>query len=131
YHNYNTTSQTGNGNGDLVPRAVSSVPLATSAQRVFVETQTWFCHLAANESGARLAYDAHCGSHIDVGYNSDDPAQVARAVGDLARRGVAGAIMDWSGKDSRYDGDPNHYPTSTQTDHAHARPSGEIATNAI
>ena len=126
YHNYNTTSQTGNGNGDLVPRAISRVPLA---QHPFVETQTWFCHLASNEDGARLVYDAKCGSHIDVGYNSDDPAQVTAAIDDLARRGVAGAVMDWSGKDSSYDGDPNHYPTDPSTDHA--RPSGEIATNAI
>src|SRR4051794_19246595 len=50
YRNYNTSAQTGNGNGDLVLRgAISKLPLTTvmpHAQQIFVETQTWFCHLA-------------------------------------------------------------------------------------
>ncbi|MDB4957390.1 MAG: hypothetical protein JWO36_4959 [Myxococcales bacterium] len=133
YRNYNMSAQTGNGNGDLVPRAISKVPLATlvPGAQLFVETQTWFCHLMANEAGARLAPNARCGSHIDVGYNSDDPAHVARMVTDIQSRGLAGVIMDWSGKDASHDGNATFYPTATATDHMHARGSTEIGTNSI
>ncbi len=131
YHDYNTTAQTGNSNGDFAGGAISRLPLATLAGSLFVETQTWFCHLTSNEQGARLVADAQCGSHIDVGYNSDDPAQIARQVAELRVRGVGGAIMDWAGKDSRHDGAPGYYPTGSGTDHTTARSSGEIATNAI
>ena len=148
YHNYNTTAQTGNGNGDLAlgtpasqdltRGAISKVPfapLAPAGTLPAVETQTWFCHLTANEDASasppRLVANARCGSHVDVGYNSDDPDQVARQVADLQSRGIAAAIMDWSGKDSRHDGDATYYPTSGGTDHVNARGSTEIATNAI
>jgi hypothetical protein len=131
YRNYNTTAQAGNSNGDFAGGAISRLPLATRAGSLFVETQTWFCHLTSNEQGARLVPDAHCGSHIDIGYNSDDPAQIARQVAELRTRGVAGVIMDWAGKDSGHDGDPGYYPTGNGGDHVSARSSGEIATNAI
>ncbi len=131
YRNYNASAQTGNGNGDLVPRAISTVPLTTVARQLYVETQTWFCHLAANEAGARLAPNARCGSHIDVGYNADDPAHVQRAIADLEGRGVAGMIMDWPGKDSSHDANAAFYPTATSSDEIHARASNEIGTNAI
>ena len=36
-------------------------------------------------------------SHIDVGYRSDDPAQVKRQVEDMQRRGIDGAIIAWYG----------------------------------
>ena len=129
YRNYNTTAQTGNSNGDLVPRAISKVSLSTlvTSSQLFVETQTWFCHLAANEAGSRLVANARCGSHIDVGYNSDDPAQVARTVADIQSRGLTGAIMDWSGRDASV----AVYPTATTTDHTHARGSTEVGTNAV
>jgi len=129
YHNYNTTSQTGNSNGDLpYGAAISTVPFTGN---VLVETQTWFCHLASNEAGSRVAANARCGSHIDVGYNSDDPDHVAAAVAALQARGVRGVIMDWSGKDTSHDGSAAFYPTGTSHDTTHARGSTEVATNAI
>lgn len=35
--------------------------------------------------------------HMQVGYNSDDPAQMTRQVTDMISRGVQGAIIDWYG----------------------------------
>jgi PKD repeat protein len=35
--------------------------------------------------------------HMDVGYRSDDPAQMHRQVEDMISRGIQGAILDWSG----------------------------------
>ena len=129
YHNYNTTSQTGNSNGDLPSgAAISTVPLTGN---VLAETQTWFCHLASNESGGKLVANARCSSHIDVGYNSDDPDHLAAAIAGLQMRGVTGMIMDWSGKDSSHDGNPTFYPTGTEHDTTHARGSTEVATNAV
>ncbi len=36
-------------------------------------------------------------SHLDVGYDSADPRQVARQVEDMISRGIDGTILDWYG----------------------------------
>jgi len=36
-------------------------------------------------------------NHLNVGYASDDPAQVTRQVNDMLSRGLSGAILDWYG----------------------------------
>ncbi len=36
-------------------------------------------------------------SHIDIGYNSQDPAQIRRQVQDMISRGLDGAVLDWYG----------------------------------
>lgn len=36
-------------------------------------------------------------NHLNVGYASDDPAQVTRQVNDMLSRGLAGTIVDWYG----------------------------------
>ncbi len=131
YKNYNTTAQTGNGNGDLLPHAISKLSIGGAAQAVYVATQTWFCHLASNEAGTRLAPNARCGSHIDIGYNADDPAHVSAAIDDMRSRGLTGALMDWSGKDSSHDGNPAFYPDGSSADTTKARGSTEVGTNAI
>ncbi len=38
--------------------------------------------------------------HIDIGYSSQDPAQVHRQVMDMISRGLDGAVADWYGPDS-------------------------------
>ncbi len=54
-------------------------------------------------SGATTKVFAHwlpwfgSGSHINVGYRSDDPAQVHRQVDDMVSRGIQGAVVDWFG----------------------------------
>jgi hypothetical protein len=131
YKNYNTTAQTGNGNGDMVPRAISKLSIASAAQHVYVESQTWFCHLASNEGTDRLISDARCASHIDIGYNADDAGHAAAAVADMKSRGLEGVIMDWSGKDAAHDGDATYYPTGTSTETKTKRGSTEVGTNAI
>lgn len=37
--------------------------------------------------------------HVDVGYQSDDPAQVNQQIEDMISRGISGAIVDWYGTD--------------------------------
>ena len=36
-------------------------------------------------------------NHINVGYNSTDPAQVTRQIEDMISRGIDGVIVDWYG----------------------------------
>ena len=98
---------------------------------IFVETQTWFCHLASNEGSSRLVANARCGSHIDVGYNADSPAHVTAAIADMRSRGVTGMVMDWSGKETGHDADATFYPTHSGTNTATTRGSTEVSTNTI
>jgi hypothetical protein len=54
--------------------------------------------------GARTKFYAHLmtwfggSNHMNVGYNSADPAQVKRQVQDMMSRGIDGVIIDWYGK---------------------------------
>jgi hypothetical protein len=40
------------------------------------------------------------GSHINIGYSSQDPAQVHRQVQDMVSRGIDGIVVDWYGPGS-------------------------------
>ncbi len=83
-----TNGNAGAGNVSKVP--LRSLLYAGSTTKVYVTWLGWF-------GGP---------SHINVGYNSDDAAQVHRQVEDMISRGVQGAIADWFGA------------AKTSTDHA-------------
>ena len=83
------SSFTALSNGDTAPGNVSKLPTtnllysgATTA--VYAQFQPWFGQ----------------SSHINVGYNSDDPTQVHNQVTDMLSRGISGAIVDWYGPDA-------------------------------
>ena len=42
-------------------------------------------------------------SNLNIGYNSQDPQQVARQIADMQSRGIDGAILDWYGPGSYED----------------------------
>lgn len=74
------------GNGNTAAGNVSKAPMqqllyAGSSTKVFVSWLPWF--------GG--------GGHMNVGYRSDDPAQVHRQVEDMISRGIQGTIIDWFG----------------------------------
>jgi PKD repeat protein len=76
-------------NGDPAPGNVSKLATtnllysgATTA--IYAQFQAWFGQP----------------SHINVGYNSDDPTQVHNQVTDMLSRGISGAIVDWYGPDA-------------------------------
>jgi len=76
------------GNGNSGPGNVSKMPVQQllypgSTTKVFAELQPWF-------GGS---------NHMNVGYRSDDPAQVHRQVEDMISRGITGTIIDWFGPD--------------------------------
>jgi|tagenome__1003787_1003787.scaffolds.fasta_scaffold20971193_4 Bacterial Ig domain len=47
--------------------------------------------------------------HMNVGYASDDPAQVTRQVNDMLSRGLSGAIIDWYGPNNARVNDASLY----------------------
>jgi PKD repeat protein len=76
-------------NGNLGATNISKVPTRTllysgATTRLYVHFMPWFGKT----------------NHMNIGYNSSDPAQVARQVEDMASRGFDGAIADWYGPES-------------------------------
>ena len=81
-------------NGDLRASNISKVSLRTL--------------LSPSQQGAKLyttyiPYWVH-GSHPNIGYNSQDPNQVAKEITDLASRGLDGVLIDWYGPGSYEEG---------------------------
>lgn len=82
-------SFTGQSNGNLGAGNVSKVDIHTllypgSATQVYAHVMPWWGK----------------SSHVDIGYNSQDPAEAQRQVADIASRGLNGAVVDWYGPDS-------------------------------
>lgn len=80
-------SFTSQSNGDLGATNVSKAPIRNllypgSTAKVYVHLMPWFGF----------------SNHMNVGYASNDPAQVQRQLNDMVSRGVDGAIIDWFGQ---------------------------------
>ena len=81
-----SNSFAGQANNNLAAGSVGKGPIASllypgSTTRVYAHFMPWF-------GGA---------NHVNVGYDSTDPAQVHRQVDDMISRGIRGAIVDWYG----------------------------------
>jgi hypothetical protein len=90
-----SSSFTGTSNGNIAPGNVSKVSLHDllypgANTKIYVHVQPWW-----GES-----------SHINIGYNSADPAQVKLQINDMISRGIDGLVLDWYG------------PTNTQENNA-------------
>lgn len=76
----------GGTNGNGRPGNVSKAPISEllysgAATKIYAHYMPWF----------------GSSSHMNVGYRSDDPAQVKKQVEDMISRGIQGAIVDWYG----------------------------------
>ena len=83
----------GTGNGNLPAGNVSKLPLRSllysgAATKLYAHDMPWW-----GES-----------SHANIGYNSNDPVEVASQVTDMISRGLDGAVVDWYGPGSFEDG---------------------------
>ncbi|HEY6768823.1 MAG TPA: endo-1,3-alpha-glucanase family glycosylhydrolase [Candidatus Sulfotelmatobacter sp.] len=79
-------------NGNLGAANVSKVDVHTL---LYADAQTKvFAHLMLWFGGS---------NHMNVGYNSTDPAQVQRQIKDMISRGIDGVIIDWYGPDNSID----------------------------
>jgi hypothetical protein len=92
----NNTSAAGNfssqSNGNLGANNVSKVNVhsllnAGAQTKVLAHLLLWF-----GQSG-----------HMDVGYSSNDPAQVSRQITDMISRGIDGVVVDWYGPNNSID----------------------------
>ncbi len=77
-------------NGNQGPSNISKQPIAPllypgATTQIYAHLMGWF----------------GTSSHMNVGYNSSDPAQVHRQFDDMASRGISGAILDWYGPENR------------------------------
>jgi hypothetical protein len=86
-------------NGNLGPGNISKVDTHTLlypgfSGKIYAHLMGWFCmQPGSNATGAGTS----CGSHVQVGYNSNDPAVVHAQVTDMVSRGFDGVIHDWYG----------------------------------
>lgn len=74
-------------NGNLGASNISKAPMRNllypgSTAQIYVHLMPWFGF----------------SDHMNVGYASDDPAQVQRQLDDMVSRGVDGVIVDWFGQ---------------------------------
>ena len=81
-----SSSFKGTSNGNIAPGNVSKVPLSAmlysgANTKLYVHFMPWW--------GTT--------SHINVGYNSADPAEVHLQVTDMISRGIGGLFLDWYG----------------------------------
>jgi len=79
-------------NGNLGAGNVSKLPIRSllypgATTRIFAHVEPWW----------------GSGSHISIGYSSQDPAQVHRQVQDMVSRGIDGVVVDWYGPGSYED----------------------------
>ncbi len=87
------------GNGNLAQANVSKVNTHTLmypgySGKIYAHLMSWFCMTPGSTStGAGTL----CGSHVQVGYNSNDPAVVHAQAMDMISRGFDGVIHDWYG----------------------------------
>jgi hypothetical protein len=100
-----TNGNAGAGNVSKLP--IRSLLYPGASTKVYAHFMPWFGY----------------SNHMNVGYSSDDPAQVKRQVADMVSRGIDGAIVDWYG--------PGKVPTDTATAllmrEAEANPGFEVA----
>lgn len=87
---------------DLAVGAVSKLPIRSllypgATTEIFVETQGWFCTNGMNPLASSQNGD-QCGSHIDIGYDTNSTQHAQQQIADMRSRGIDGAIMDWSGQ---------------------------------
>ena len=77
-----TTQTNGNlGAGNVSKVATTSLMYSGSTSKIYAHFMPWF-------GGA---------NHMNVGYTSNDPAQVHKQLDDMISRGISGAIIDWYG----------------------------------
>jgi hypothetical protein len=86
----NTFSSQTNGNrgaGNISKVDVHSLLYSGATTKVYAHLLTWF-------GGT---------GHMNIGYSSNDPAQVKRQIDDMVSRGINGVIIDWYGPNNAID----------------------------
>lgn len=87
-----STAFAGQPNGNPAATNISKLPIRSllypgSTTLIYAHDEPWW----------------GSGSHPDIGYSSQDPAQVHQQVQDMVSRGIDGAVVDWYGPGSYED----------------------------
>ncbi|MFL6130093.1 MAG: Ig-like domain-containing protein [Mycobacteriales bacterium] len=89
---------------------VGSLLYGGNTTKVYIHLQPWFhvCHTSAtafpvgtdsnNNGQLDRSEFQRCNGHIEVGYNSDDPATVDAQINSMTARGFDGVEINWYGK---------------------------------
>jgi PKD domain len=93
------------GNGNLGSGNVSKVSTRTLmypgySGKIYAHLMSWFCMTPGSTS---TGAGTQCGSHVQVGYNSNDAAVVHDQAVDMMSRGFDGVIHDWYGPNNSRD----------------------------
>jgi Bacterial Ig domain len=93
--------QPGDTNGAVSKLSVHNLLYAHHTTKIYVETQSWFCHNTSNENPDGTLDPARsvnsCRSpHVDIGYTSTLQAKVNDQVADMESRGIDGLIFNWN-----------------------------------
>jgi hypothetical protein len=83
-----TTQSDGNrGAGNVSKVDIHSLLYSGATTKVYAHTMLWWGK----------------SNHINIGYSSTDPVQVANQINDMISRGIDGVIMDWYGPNNSED----------------------------
>jgi len=91
------SSFAGQTNGNEAATNISKLPIRSllypgATTKIYTHLMPWF----------------GTSSHVNVGYDSSDPAQASRQIADMVSRGIDGVIVDWYGPNS------THHNTATK-----------------
>jgi hypothetical protein len=92
-------SDSTSGTYDALASNVSMVDIHSlipggNATKVLAHFQPWFC---MNTASTSTGVGTSCGSHLQVGYNSNNSSTVNGQMNDMRRRGFNGVVVDWYG----------------------------------
>src|SRR5581483_2869556 len=79
--------------GNISTEDVHELLYPGASTLMFTHFQPWFCMSSSPLTGV----GSSCGSHIQVGYNSNDPNTVHGQVNDMLQRGFNGTVIDYYG----------------------------------
>jgi len=83
--------------GNVSHQTMNSLEYSGAKSAIYADFQPWFCM----QSGSSVTGPGtSCNTHIQVGYNSNDPATVKAQMDDMQARGISGPIIDWYGPNS-------------------------------
>jgi hypothetical protein len=101
---FNGMSDAADGTFNAAPANISHVDPHSSEYgsantAIFAHFMPWFCMQSGSTTTGSSS--ATCNGHVQVGYNSNDPATVKSQMDDMAARGIQGPIIDWYGPNGK------------------------------
>ncbi len=96
---FNGLADSTSGTYDAVPGNISNVDIhnllyAGNTTLIYSYLMPWFCMQSGSTA---TGTGTLCQNHLQVGYNSNDASTVDGQIGDMARRGFNGTVVDWYG----------------------------------